>query len=411
MGGSAVKIIASLLSLALVLGAPSAASAATQTVTLAPGFVFSALAVAPTAPLRSSDLFAASDAVEQVFAFEETTFVYQLRLPSGTLFGASFEIAPGKGFILKCSPQAAGVIGFSGLAARAAARAELSSGRFSFRGFPALASRPDARTLLLGHDGLASIFRWNPVLQSFDFMLKLPDGTPFGSSFELREEEGYFLNRVAGVVSPVVEFGAAPPLVPEFRLIDPTSTAAALLFFTAEPCVASAESASAGDAGYTPARVIVTGDRTHHFRFEGLAASTSYQARVTLRASAAGPVASVEPAVPLPFRTVAAADPAIPVSAYGRVVDASGAPVSGAYAVVSLPGRSTAVSAVTNTIGVFLVALTNLRDAATGEAIDAGAGDEVETDVLAPGRSALDRRTLLVYDEEGRIFIGQFTLP
>lgn len=376
-------------------GASRAFAQATQTIALAPGFVFACPTVAPASPLTSRALIEGTAAIENVFVFDEDAkaFRYQLRLPGGDLFGSDLALAPGAGFILRCT--AAGSLAFTGTPLQTGSAA-LPAG-FSFRGFGRLVSAPTARGLLSAHGALRSVFRWNAGAGVFDFVLRLGDGTLFGNDFPLASGGAYFFDSTAG---GTVTFGV--PFVTdvaayfrELQAVEPLPVAVTLLFFSDEACRVTAQAAPAGSSSFGAGVSDASPTRTHALQITGLSALHEYDVRFLVEA-ADGRTFAAEPgpaSTPLRVRTSAPAQVTLPMSVAGRVVDGTGTPLGGVAAVLRVAGESSPLYALTSvpstpgTGGIFFLDLSNLKNAATGELLSVTPGlTQLTIDLYAPGK-------------------------
>lgn len=395
---------------ALLLIPSGPAHAAQQSVTLAPGFVFFAPTVTTAPPLTSRALLQENPAVRDVFAFDEAAkaFLYQLRLPTGALFGDDLPLPAGNGIVLRC--DGAATLALEG-AAFDAAGASLPAG-FSFRGFGRMFAAPTARGLLAAAPALRSVFRWNGQRAAFDFVLRLSGGTLFGDDFPLDAGRAYFFDMEnSGAVSFGVPFLADPsPYFRDLAAVNPSPTTVTGLFWSDEPCRATVWAAAAGSFDYRQATSDVALTRTHALRVDGLEPSREYDLRFVLE-TASGSFAA-EPGTggaPWRVRTSAPASVVAPSSLAGRVTDGSGAALGGVAAVVSVSGVSSPLLAFTSAPtqsggGIFFIELSNLKNASTGEHLPATPGvTEFTIDLYAPGLKSLGNRYILgAGDEDGQ---------
>lgn len=163
-----------------------------QIVTLQNGFNFVGL-LAETPTLTSSQLFTEITALDSIFRFDSTnqSFDFQLKLPDGKLFGSSFPLQAGEGYVLKAT--AASTYTFIGSEPTAIQQPSLVAG-FTFLAIPTLSTLRSSGNLLETHSTVKSIFRWNSTRQAFDFQLKLPDNSNFGESMTLQAGDACFVN-------------------------------------------------------------------------------------------------------------------------------------------------------------------------------------------------------------------------
>lgn len=212
--------------LAVVLSS-SAPSRADQILSFVPGFNFKGVLVRTEATSRT--LFTAQPAVEQVFAFDATAqaFRYQLRLTGGTLFGGDLELPPLAGIVVRSSsaaPLAEASLPRSGDPATNDPLPSLLPG-FNFVALPAPpAGVTTARGLLAARPELESLFRWDTTAQSFAFVLKLPDGTLFGSDFPLAPADAAYFLKMRPRVFTALELTPATMSLPvggQFDLAGP----------------------------------------------------------------------------------------------------------------------------------------------------------------------------------------------
>lgn len=168
-------------------------AAETLSVELRSGFNFISLPLDTEGKLTTTELFANSSSIEQVFRFDNTNqnFIFQLRLETGNLFGNEFSMTAGEGYVIRSkSSTAVEVIGTaeSGVDTRQTTRG------FNFIGYAPLLVNPDTTSLFNTHPELQSIFRWNPDKSAFDFVIRLDSGSTFGGNFTLSAGEACFFN-------------------------------------------------------------------------------------------------------------------------------------------------------------------------------------------------------------------------
>lgn len=165
-------------------------AAVDQTLTLGTGFNFIALTVTPDTELTSQTLLG-NDGVDSVFKFDAATqqFVFNLKLADGRLFGSSFTLHTGSGYVIKASADVQTTIG--GTAFDISEYTVVSG--FNFVGTAGITTDITTTALLANNSGLSSIFSWNSTGQLFDFVIRVND-KPFGNQFSLANGLGYFVN-------------------------------------------------------------------------------------------------------------------------------------------------------------------------------------------------------------------------
>lgn len=210
-----------LLLLLLAAAAPFAgaepAGAAQQVFALGAGFNFIGPTVVPNSAngfgydnMDSAWLLGDPVKAESVFRFNAAaqSFEYQLKLPSGALFGPAFPIEPFRGYVVKTATARSLAIG--GYPDATTALTLLPG--FNFVARPNLAAFADTDSLLAAVADAESVFSWDGPSQSFVFKLRLPDGSLFGTRRTLVPGEGLFVRARTGTQLPFAGSAAGPDL-------------------------------------------------------------------------------------------------------------------------------------------------------------------------------------------------------
>lgn len=185
-------IICILSALIFLLPGVSDAYAQGQTWELATGFNFVCLDIDTDSSVSSQTLLEQHTALISVFRFDATTqgFKFQLRIDGANLFGSSFDLNPGDGYVLQCSAPV--TIPFSGTSRSHDALQNIIAG-FNFLGVGSRAGIL-ASVALADSEVLQSVFRWDTDSASFKFLMKLEGGLTFGEDFPLQNGAGYFFS-------------------------------------------------------------------------------------------------------------------------------------------------------------------------------------------------------------------------